>query len=70
MDAELVRPVGVYSNLGRPERGLAEQVNFAFSCEWVEGQPRAGDELPLADQGVKSQRRRNRVRRLQTLTTE
>ncbi len=40
--------VGVYSNLGRPERGLAEQVNFAFRCEWAGGEARAGDECAEA----------------------
>jgi 8-oxo-dGTP diphosphatase len=32
VEVEAARLVGVYSNLGRPERGLAVQVNFAFSC--------------------------------------
>lgn len=41
---EVGRLVGVYSNLGRPEEGVAEQINFAFSCPWVKGEPRAGDE--------------------------
>jgi len=48
VQAEAMRLVGVYSNLGRPERGLAEQVNFAFSCRWVGGEPRAGDECTEA----------------------
>jgi len=41
---EVVSLVGVYSNLGRPDRDLAEQVNFAFSCGWVGGEPCAGEE--------------------------
>ena len=44
VEVEAVRLVGVYSNLGRPERGLAEQVNFAFRCVAVGGDPCAGDE--------------------------
>jgi 8-oxo-dGTP diphosphatase len=43
-EIEVGRLVGVYSNLGRPEEGVAEQINFAFSCAWVGGEPRAGDE--------------------------
>lgn len=45
---EVSRLVGVYSNLGRPDRGLAEQINFVFSCRWVSGEPRAGDECTEA----------------------
>jgi 8-oxo-dGTP diphosphatase len=41
---EVGRLVGVYSNLGRPEKGVPEQINFAFSCRWTDGEPRAGDE--------------------------
>ena len=48
VEIEVVRLVGVYSNLGRPERALAEQVNFAFSCRWVGGEPCAGDECTEA----------------------
>ena len=48
VEIEAVRLVGVYSNLGRPERGLPQQVNFAFSCAWVSGEPRAGDECTEA----------------------
>lgn len=43
-EIEVGRLVGVYSNLGRPEKGLPEQINFAFSCSWTGGEPRAGDE--------------------------
>jgi ADP-ribose pyrophosphatase YjhB (NUDIX family) len=43
-EIEVGRLVGVYSNLGRPEEGVAEQINFAFSCAWVGGEPRVGDE--------------------------
>jgi 8-oxo-dGTP diphosphatase len=43
-EIEVGRLVGVYSNLGRPEEGVAEQINFAFSCAWAGGKPRAGDE--------------------------
>lgn len=48
VEVEAVKLVGVYSNLGRPERGLAEQVNFAFRCVWVGGEPCAGDECTEA----------------------
>lgn len=48
VEVEAVKLVGVYSNLGRPERGLAEQVNFAFCCVWVSGEPCAGDECTEA----------------------
>jgi 8-oxo-dGTP diphosphatase len=48
VEVEAVRLVGVYSNLGRPERGLAEQVNFAFCCVWVGGEPCAGEECTEA----------------------
>ena len=44
VEVEAVKLVGVYSNVGRPDRGLAEQINFAFYCEWVGGDPCAGDE--------------------------
>lgn len=40
--------LGVSSNLGRPERGVPEQVVLTFSCEWVGGEPRAGDECSEA----------------------
>ena len=43
-EIEACRLVGVYSNLGRPEKGVDEQINFAFSCAWVGGEPRAGEE--------------------------
>jgi ADP-ribose pyrophosphatase YjhB (NUDIX family) len=43
-EIEVGRLVGVYSNLGRPEDEVAAQINFAFSCAWVGGEPRAGDE--------------------------
>jgi 8-oxo-dGTP diphosphatase len=43
-EIEVGRLVGVYSNLGRPERGVPEQINFSFSCRWADGEPRAGDE--------------------------
>ena len=43
-EIEVGRLVGVYSNLGRPERGMPEQINFSFSCRWTGGEPRAGDE--------------------------
>ena len=43
-EVEVGRLVGVYSNLGRPESGVAEQLNFAFSCAWLSGEPGAGDE--------------------------
>jgi 8-oxo-dGTP diphosphatase len=36
--------LSVNSNLGRPERGVPEMVVLAFSCQWVGGVPRAGDE--------------------------
>lgn len=36
--------LGVYSNLGRPEGGVPEQVHLVFACEWVRGEPRAGGE--------------------------
>jgi 8-oxo-dGTP diphosphatase len=48
VEVEAVRLVGVYSNLGRPERGLAGQVNFAFYCEWSGEEPCAGDECTEA----------------------
>lgn len=34
----------VNSNLGRPERGVPEMVVLTFTCEWVRGEPHAGDE--------------------------
>ena len=34
----------MYSNLGRPEKGVSAQINFAFSCRWTGGEPCAGDE--------------------------
>jgi 8-oxo-dGTP diphosphatase len=43
-EIEVGRLVGVYSNLGRPKKGVPEQINFAFSCRWTDGEPRAGDE--------------------------
>ena len=43
-EIDVGRLVGVYSNLGRPAKGVPEQINFAFSCRWIEGEPRAGDE--------------------------
>jgi ADP-ribose pyrophosphatase YjhB (NUDIX family) len=36
--------IGVYSNLGRPEVGVPEQLHLAFACGWLRGEPRAGDE--------------------------
>jgi 8-oxo-dGTP diphosphatase len=48
VEVEVLRLAGVYSNLGRPEQRLAEQVNFAFYCEWVGGEPRAGNECTEA----------------------
>ena len=36
--------LSVNSNLGRPESGVPEMVVLAFSCQWVGGVPRAGDE--------------------------
>jgi 8-oxo-dGTP diphosphatase len=36
--------LSVNSNLGRPERDVPEMVVLAFFCEWVGGEPRAGDE--------------------------
>jgi 8-oxo-dGTP diphosphatase len=36
--------LSVNSNLGRPERGVPEMVVLAFTCEWVGGEPCAGDE--------------------------
>ena len=43
-EIEVGRLVGVYSNLGRPEKGVPEQINFSFYCRWTDGEPRAGDE--------------------------
>jgi 8-oxo-dGTP diphosphatase len=43
-EIEVGRLVGVYSNLGRPEQGVPEQINFAFACQWTDGEPHAGDE--------------------------
>ena len=43
-EIEVGRLVGVYSNLGRPEQGVTEQINFAFSCRWTSGDVHAGDE--------------------------
>lgn len=48
VEVAVLRLAGVYSNLGRPDQGLDEQVNFTFGCEWVEGEPRAGDECTEA----------------------
>ena len=48
-EIEVGRLVGVYSNLGRPEEGIAEQLNFAFRCAWTGGEPRAGDECTDAE---------------------
>lgn len=48
VEVEVGRLVGVYSNLGRPEEGVPEQVVLAFSCEWVRGEPCAGDECTEA----------------------
>lgn len=48
-EIEVGRLVGVYSNLGRPENGVPGQINFAFSCRWTAGEPRAGDECVGAD---------------------
>jgi ADP-ribose pyrophosphatase YjhB (NUDIX family) len=48
VEVEAVKLVGVYSNLGGPERALAEQVNFAFGCVWVGGEPCAGEECTEA----------------------
>ena len=36
--------VCVHSNLGRPEKGVPEQVVLTFRCRWVGGEPRAGEE--------------------------
>lgn len=43
-DVEVGRLLGVNSNLGREEEGVAEMVVLTFSCEWVAGQPKAGNE--------------------------
>jgi ADP-ribose pyrophosphatase YjhB (NUDIX family) len=43
-EVEVMGLLGVYSNLGRPERGVPEQVHLVFGCEWVRGEPRAGNE--------------------------
>jgi 8-oxo-dGTP diphosphatase len=40
---EVSRLVGVHSNLGRPEKGFPEQINFAFACGWRGGTPLPGD---------------------------
>ena len=43
-EIEVGRLFGVYSNLGRPDAGIAAQLNFAFHCAWAGGEPCAGDE--------------------------
>jgi 8-oxo-dGTP diphosphatase len=43
-EIEVGRLAGVYSNLGRPEKGVPEQINFAYSRRWTGGEPRSGDE--------------------------
>lgn len=48
VEVEAAKLVDVYSNLGRPGRGLTAQVNFAFSCRWVSGESCAGDERTRA----------------------
>jgi 8-oxo-dGTP diphosphatase len=43
-EVEVGGHLSVNSNLGRPERDVPEMVVLAFFCEWVGGEPRAGDE--------------------------
>ena len=45
---EVGRLVGIYSNLGRVEEGIPEQVVLTFSCEWVNGEACAGEECSEA----------------------
>lgn len=44
VEVEVGGLLSVNSNLGRPEKGIPEMVVLTFSCEWVGGEPCAGDE--------------------------
>jgi 8-oxo-dGTP diphosphatase len=43
-EVEVGSLTGVYSNVGRWEEDVPEQVHLTFRCRWVGGEPRAGDE--------------------------
>jgi ADP-ribose pyrophosphatase YjhB (NUDIX family) len=48
VEVEVGRLVGIYSNLGRAEEGIPEQVVLTFSCEWVNGEACAGEKCSEA----------------------
>ena len=44
MEIEVGNLLSVNSNLGRPQEGVPEMVVLAFSCRYLAGEPRAGEE--------------------------